>query len=104
MILHSHRLAISYNCLASTGILSLQPGSTNTVPGLVKFSLDIRCKEDERLMQFEDQLRIDFEKISKGHDPEDLDARAISGKGCQVQWSLDAPSSSVVGYLPTYIT
>ena len=30
MILHSHRLASQRSCLASTGILTLAPGSTNS--------------------------------------------------------------------------
>lgn len=38
MILHSHRLATQHSSLASTGILKLTPGSTNTVPGTVVFS------------------------------------------------------------------
>ena len=32
MVLQSHRLAIAHAALASTGILNLKPGSTNTVP------------------------------------------------------------------------
>ncbi|RAL64019.1 hypothetical protein DID88_003207 [Monilinia fructigena] len=34
LILHSHNKAAEMGCLASTGILTLKPGSTNTVPGL----------------------------------------------------------------------
>ena len=30
LILHSHRLATCHSCLASTGILTLSPGSTNS--------------------------------------------------------------------------
>jgi acetylornithine deacetylase/succinyl-diaminopimelate desuccinylase-like protein len=42
MIVHSHNRASEMGCLASTGVLTLKPGSTNTVPGEVGFSLDIR--------------------------------------------------------------
>ena len=34
MLLHSHRLATQNSCLASTGILSLAPGSTNSKSSL----------------------------------------------------------------------
>lgn len=36
LILHSHNKATELGCLASTGILTLKPGSTNTVPGFVQ--------------------------------------------------------------------
>ena len=47
MIVHSHRLAAACGALATTGILQVKPGSTNTVPGTVHFSLDIRAREDK---------------------------------------------------------
>lgn len=96
LILHSHRLATVYGrCLASTGVLELKPGSTNTVPGYVKFSLDIRSEEDKRLLQFEEQLKVDFEKISQGADLGGLNAGIVQGNGCKVDWTLDSPSKAV---------
>src|SRR5271156_2841878 len=44
LIPHSHNVATELGCLASTGILALKLGSTNTVPGFVQFSLDIRSR------------------------------------------------------------
>ncbi|KAL8830250.1 MAG: hypothetical protein Q9191_001531 [Dirinaria sp. TL-2023a] len=96
LILHSHRLATVYGgCLASTGVLELKPGSPNTVPGYVKFSLDIRSEEDKRLLQFEEQLKVDFEKISQGADLGGLNAGIVRGNGCKVDWTLDSPSKAV---------
>lgn len=96
LILHSHRLASQSSCLASTGILTLTPGSTNTVPGIVRFSLDIRAGDDERLMRLEDQLKIDFDRIAKGMAVDNLNEGGTRGRGCTVEWKLDAPSEAVV--------
>ena len=82
LILASHRIAVDHSSLASTGILTLQPGSVNTVPGTVRFSLDIRAAEDERLMAMEQELKTEFEKLAKEG-------------GCGVEWRLDAPSKAI---------
>ncbi len=90
LILHSHRLGTRHSCLASTGILTLRPGSTNTIPGHVKFSLDLRAETDDQLMKFEEQMVIDFEKIAKNEPVHDLHVDGTSGKGCSVKWTLDS--------------
>ena len=95
MILHSHRLATRHSCLASTGILTVSPGSTNTVPGAVRFSLDIRAGEDSRLMKLENDLKLDFEKIAKNEVVDDLNESGTIGRGCTVEWTLDAPSEAI---------
>lgn len=94
-MLHSHNLATQHFCLASTGILKLKPGSTNTVPGIVHFSLDIRAGEDERLIGLEKQLKRDFDKIANGEDVASLNDGGTRGKGCSVEWQLDAHSAVV---------
>lgn len=96
MILHSHRLATKHSCLASTGILTLQPGSTNTVPGTVRFSLDIRTGDDARLMRMEEELKTDFTRIAKGEDVGRLNEGGTPGRGCTVEWRLDAPSAAIL--------
>jgi hydantoinase/carbamoylase family amidase len=68
MILHSHRLATANSALASTGILNLKPGSTNTVPGEVTFSLDIRAPKDETVERMKNLVLADFPKIAAGED------------------------------------
>ncbi|EDN94617.1 hypothetical protein SS1G_10491 [Sclerotinia sclerotiorum 1980 UF-70] len=75
-----------------TGILNLKPGSTNTVPGFVQFSLDIRCSEDERLLAFEKELRKDFELIAAGAQMATLGASGKKGKGCTLDWQVDTDS------------
>ncbi|TEY43981.1 hypothetical protein BOTCAL_0357g00090 [Botryotinia calthae] len=92
IILHSHNKAAEMDCLASTGILTLKPGSTNTVPGLVQFSLDIRSPEDERLLDFEKELKKDFELIAAGELMPTLGASGKKGKGCIVEWKMDTDS------------
>ena len=95
MILHSHRLATKQSCLASTGRLTVYPGSTNTVPRHVNFSLDIRAGEDDRLMMLEDKLKVDFEKIANNEAVDDLNEIGTTGKGCTVEWILDAESEAI---------
>ena len=95
LILHSHRLATKHKCLASTGLFSLSPGSTNTVPGKVKFSLDIRAGEDDRLMILENELKVDFAKIANNEAVDDLNEGGTLGRGCTVDWTLDAPSEAI---------
>ena len=89
MILRSHQVATAHNSLASTGLLSLAPGSTNTVPGLVKFSLDLRSSSDETMEAMEETLRADFEKIAQGHDVGSLNSGCTTGLPCKVSWSVD---------------
>jgi hydantoinase/carbamoylase family amidase len=68
MILHSHILATTNNALASTGILNLKPGSTNTVPGEVRFSLDIRAPANETVTRMKALIAHDFPRIAAGED------------------------------------
>lgn len=92
LILHSHNKATEMGCLASTGILTLKPGSTNTVPGFVQFSLDIRSKEDALLMKLETALKEEFAKIAAGEDVGGLNTLGTKGRGCTVDWQLDTDS------------
>ncbi|KAE8452813.1 hypothetical protein EG329_013085 [Mollisiaceae sp. DMI_Dod_QoI] len=92
LILHSHNKASELGCLASTGILTLKPGSTNTVPGFVQFSLDIRSREDSRLLRLDEALKEDFSKIADGEDTSGLNALGTKGRGCAVEWQLDTDS------------
>ncbi|KAL5118970.1 hypothetical protein ACEQ8H_003099 [Pleosporales sp. CAS-2024a] len=66
LILHSHRLATAHHALASTGILNLRPGSTNTVPGTVSFSLDMRSPQDSTVAKMTDLIKHDFPLIAAG--------------------------------------
>jgi len=72
MILHSHKLATANNALASTGVLNLKPGSTNTVPGEVRFSLDIRSPKDSVVSRMKALIDHDFPKIAAGENLSNL--------------------------------
>ena len=92
LILHSHNKATELGCLASTGILSLKPGSTNTVPGFVQFSLDMRSREDQKLIDVENALRSDFDRIAAGDDIDGINTLGTKGRGCSVEWVMDMDS------------
>ena len=62
---------------------------------MVRFSLDIRASEDDQLMELEEQLRSDFEGIANGEDTAHMNKGGTRGKGCSVEWQLDAPSPAV---------
>lgn len=90
MILASHKIAVRHKALASTGILNLKPGSTNTVPGLVQFSLDIRAPLDETVDAVEKECRAAFEAIAAGENAEGVNADcAPSERHCTVEWQTD---------------
>lgn len=90
MILASHKIARRYKALASTGILTLRPGSTNTVPGFVQFSLDIRSPLDETVATVEAECVSAFTSIASGGDAEGMNAEcAPSSKHCKVEWRTD---------------
>ena len=96
MILYSHRAANRRGALASTGILTLKPGSTNTVPGTVKFSLDIRAPKDETVEEVEKACKEAFEKIAKGENVDGLnDGCAESDRHCNVNWKTDSVSPAI---------
>jgi acetylornithine deacetylase/succinyl-diaminopimelate desuccinylase-like protein len=90
LILASHRIAHRNKALASTGILTLKPGSTNTVPGFVQFSLDIRAPRNETVNQVEEECRAAFEQIVQGSDAEGVNTGcAIGERSCTVEWQTD---------------
>ncbi|KAK0107325.1 hypothetical protein ONS95_004019 [Cadophora gregata] len=94
LILYSHNKATEMGCLASTGILTLKPGSTNTVPGFVQFSLDIRSKEDALLLRLETALKEGFAKVAAGENIGGLNSLGTKGRGCIVDWKLETDSPS----------
>lgn len=89
MIVASHKIAHKHHALASTGILNLEPGSTNTVPGFVQFSLDIRSPHDSTVETVEAECREAFSAIAAGKD--DF-GTASSSRHCTVEWRTDFTS------------
>ncbi|KAF2017272.1 amidase [Aaosphaeria arxii CBS 175.79] len=96
MILHSHRLATTNNALASTGILTLKPGSTNTVPGEVSFSLDIRAPSDETVARMEQLINTDFPAIAAGEDVLNSNEGMTKGLPCTVEITRDFSSPATL--------
>ena len=77
----SNRIAVKHSSLASTGIMKLDPGSINTVPGKVVFSLDLRASEDKVLLDMEEEMKHEFSSICKSK--------------CEVSWTTDFESEVV---------
>ena len=83
----------------STGILTLSPGSVNTVPGLVKFSLDIRHPETEIVEELEKIMREAFAEVArkKYWEGEWTCIERIPGDNgapCEVEWNVDFESQA----------
>ncbi|KAF2724011.1 amidase [Polychaeton citri CBS 116435] len=96
MILYSHRAASKAGALASTGILTLRPGSTNTVPGHVKFSLDIRAPADKTVDEVEAQCKRAFTAIAAGENVNGInDDCTPSDRQCSIDWVTDSVSPAV---------
>ncbi|KAJ8090094.1 hypothetical protein PM082_018674 [Marasmius tenuissimus] len=95
LILHSHRIATAHSALASTGILTLTPGSTNTIPGSVTFSLDIRSPKDDVVKAVEKTLKRDFATLAAGQDIGDLHSGGTpSQSSFDVFWRTDSATSA----------
>ncbi|KAF7551721.1 hypothetical protein G7046_g7627 [Stylonectria norvegica] len=91
-ITHSHRLATKHKALASTGILRLTPGSTNTIPGQVSFTLDIRAPTDSTVEDLAKELKRDFDLLSRGVDVGGLLDGSTRGLPMSLQWKSDSVS------------
>ena len=85
MIVTTNELAHKFGGLATTGILNVIPGSVNTIPGEVSFSLDIRARSNRELDDMEDAIRRSFADLAEASGPESL----------SIGWTLDAQSSVV---------
>ncbi|KAK6956566.1 hypothetical protein Daesc_001844 [Daldinia eschscholtzii] len=96
LITHTHRLATAHNALASTGILTLSPGSTNTIPGHVSFTLDIRAPADATVEAMEADLKRDFAALAAGKDIGGLLANSTPGKPLSVEWRTDFVSPATI--------
>lgn len=96
LILHSHRLATANSALVSTGILNLKPGSTNTVPGEVTFTLDIRSPKDETVAKMKELVLRDFPKIAAGENVEGSNEGCTSGLPLSVEIVEDFNSPATI--------
>lgn len=98
MIAHSNRVASKHSALASTGILTLSPGSVNTVPGNVRFSLDIRAPANETVETVEAELKRDFAALAQGDSVEGEPSQATLHQRLplSVNWTTDFVSPAVL--------
>ncbi|KAJ5898825.1 hypothetical protein N7495_003569 [Penicillium taxi] len=88
MMVKAREVAKARGCLASVGIIEVKPGSVNTVPGEVGFSLDIRGPKTDLVAEVEKDLRREFDAIAAAEG-------AGIGKPCRVEWTLDFDSPAV---------
>ncbi|MCY4148436.1 MAG: Zn-dependent hydrolase [Gammaproteobacteria bacterium] len=65
-----NRLALDHSphALATVGCLDVSPGSRNTIPGSVCFSVDLRHPEDDELDKLEQAMRKSLDNVSRKHD------------------------------------
>lgn len=94
LIAHSHRLATTHNCVATTGTLEISPGSVNTIPGCVSFTLDVRAPADETLDKIESDMKRDFAALAAGEDIGGLRTGGTRGKPLTVAWQTDANTAA----------
>lgn len=90
MILYAHRAAALRGGLSSTGILTLKPGSINTIPGSVNFSLDLRSSSDKIAQELEDDLRSTFPSLATGESAAGgINEDCVKGLPVDVKWRTD---------------
>lgn len=96
MIVYSQRVAHECGALASTGLLDIKPSSTNTVPGCVQFSLDIRAPEEETVETVEKACKEAFAAIATGGIVAGIEPiKPPSIHHCSVEWRTDVVSQAV---------
>ncbi|KAI1777157.1 amidase [Hypoxylon cercidicola] len=96
LIMQSHRLATAHGAVASTGILTVSPGSTNTIPGHVRFTLDVRAPTDAIVEAMEADIKRDFTALAAGDDIDGLMAHSTPGKPLSVDFRTDFVSHATV--------
>lgn len=65
MIVAAREEAHEKGGLASVGIIEAKPGATNTIPGFVRFSLDVRAKDNAIRDQICTSLKNRFNEIAR---------------------------------------
>ena len=95
MILLSQRVAAKHSSLASTGVIEAFPGSVNSVPGEVKFSLDIRGATDVFVEEMEEDIRSGFAAIANGEDVDGLGTRHLKPLPVELEIKEDSISPAI---------
>jgi len=97
MIVAAREIAHRAGALASTGIIEAKPGSTNTVPGEVSFTLDIRAMKNSQVLETEKVMKEEFNRIAQGEHPEYLSSltKEAHPDKCSVHWRQDADNPAI---------
>lgn len=64
MVVAAREVAYEKGGLATVGIMVAKPGSTNTISGFVRFSLDVRASNDGLRDEICDEIMQRFEKVA----------------------------------------
>ncbi|KAI8656428.1 M20-dimer domain-containing protein [Fusarium sp. Ph1] len=95
LILHCHRLATKHDAVATTGIIEVSSGSVNTIPGHVRFTIDMRAPHEDTLELFEKELMHDAHMLALGTDIGGLMDASTPGKSMTVCITKDTTSPAV---------
>lgn len=96
MIIAAREVAYEKGGLATVGIIVAKPGSTNTIPGFVKFSLDVRAKSDGLRDEICDELMETYGKIADA-DAAYLEAttkKPAAHPDALLEWQVQVDSTS----------
>ncbi|KAK2781971.1 hypothetical protein FQN52_001282 [Onygenales sp. PD_12] len=88
MMVRAREIAQKHGGLASVGIVDIKPGSFNTVPGHVSFTLDFRAPDTSIVEKCDAELRGEFARIA-------AEEGSKIGKPCKVEWVLELDSPRV---------
>ena len=96
MIIAAREVAHAKGGLATMGIIVASPGSTNTIPGHVRFSLDVRAKSDALRDDICDELMRQFDKIAVADKSYAVDTTGMpeAFPDKLVDWSVRVDSTS----------
>ncbi|OTA58810.1 amidase [Hypoxylon sp. EC38] len=92
MITLSNRVATKHAAIITTGILNVSPASVNTIPGHVRFTLDVRAPTDSIIDAIEAELKQDYASLAAGENVGGLLDGATPGKPLEVSWQTDSVS------------
>ncbi|KKK22937.1 hypothetical protein AOCH_002946 [Aspergillus ochraceoroseus] len=96
MMVRAREVASSHGCcLASVGTIEAKPGSVNTVPGTVSFSLDIRGPKTALVTQVEAELRKDFDSPAVNFHSDCIECVQLSAEAVATDAGVANPKSLV---------
>jgi hydantoinase/carbamoylase family amidase len=75
MIVASNEIAKTTGAVVTTGIINAEPGSVNTVPHSVRFTLDVRHQSERVLSDTIDRFGRAFDEVAKEHCEKSGDLR-----------------------------